>query len=167
MKMRMFILGLVIFPVMSYAQNQAKCRDTVEISKDLYDKFKSTKDDLDNIDQELVKDKGILEDIQKRYLGCEELSNVVAMRKEAEEAMKVAETKRKPAAESFEKADREVRNIIHDAQGKPVACVFLDRWSGKWGQIVTILFTIEGGQVTTKPIYSLLPDPRSASVSLH
>jgi hypothetical protein len=167
MKTKSIILGLMLLPAIMHAQNQAKCRDTIEISKDLYDKFKNSKEGLDNIDQEIIKDRGILEDIQKRYLGCEELSNVVAMRKEAEEALKAAETNRKPSAEAFDKVDRDVRDIIRDARGKPVACAFLDRWSGKWGQIVTVLLTIENGQVTMKPFYSLLPDPRGGSVSIH
>lgn len=163
MKTKLIILGLTLLPVIMYAQNQVKCRDTTEISKELYDKFTSSRDGLANIDQEISKDQGILKDIQKRYLGCEELANVVAMRKEAEEALNGAETNRKPLAETFDKVDHDVRDIIRDARGKPVACVFLDRWSGRWGQIVTVLFTMDKGQVTTKPFYSPLPDPNATN----
>ena len=167
MKTQLIILVFVVLPGLIHAQNKAKCRDTVEIPKALYDAFKNAKESLENINLEIIKDRGMLEDIQKRYLGCEEFQNVIAMRKEAEEALKAAEAKQKPSSDAFEQVDKQVRKIISDAQKKPVACEFLDRWSGPWGQIVTVLFTIDNDQVLTKAFYSPLSDPRSPSFSFH
>jgi hypothetical protein len=159
MKTKLLILGLIFLPVSMYAQSQEKCQDVDALPKALYDHFQSAKGNLDQADREITKEHGVLEDIQKKYLGCEQQPDVAAMRKQAEELLRTADTNQNSLAEAFAKADREVRDFIRDAHGRHVAYRYLEPWYGNWGRIVTMNFAIVGDKVTVTPTYYDLPEP--------
>jgi hypothetical protein len=161
MKNKLIILGLMFLPLFIHAQtlDLEKCSDVVVLPKALYDDFQNAKGGLDNADREITRERGVLDDIQKRYLGCEDRSDVAAMRKQPEEALQRAETNRKNLAEAFVKSDQEVRGFIRDHHGRSVAYAYLDPYYGNWGRIVTMNFAIVDDKVVVTPTYYELPDP--------
>ena len=165
MKTKLIILGLMISPFLLHAQPLKKCSDVVVVPKALYDSFQDLKGKLDPASREIEKERGALEDIQKRYLGCEDRSDVILMRKQAEKALHSAETNRKTVAEAFAKVDQEVRELLRTAHGKAVEFGYLDSYSGNWGRIVTMTFTIIDDKVTTIPSFYELPDPKATDKS--
>jgi Skp family chaperone for outer membrane proteins len=159
MKSKLLILGLIFLPLAMYAQTPEKCQDVDALPKVLYDNFQGAKGSLDHADREIAKEHGVLKDIQKKYLGCEQQPDVTAMRKQAEELLHSSDTNRKSLVDAFAKADREVRNFIRDAHGRHVAYRYLEPWYGNWGRIVTMNFAIVDDKVTVTPTYYELPDP--------
>jgi len=165
MKNKLIILGLMILPLFMQAQtldiHSDNCSNVVVLPKGLYENFTSAKGALDNADREIKKERGVLDDIQKTYLECEDRSDVAAMRKQPEEALQRAETSRRSLAEAYDKVDREVRDFVHDQRGRAVAYAYLEAYYGQWGRIVTLHFDIVEDKLVVKPTYYELPDPAS------
>lgn len=157
MKNKLIILGLLSLPLFMHAQTPEKCSDFVVIPKSVYDSFQTQRANLTAAEREITKERTILEDLQKRFLECERAPDVAAMVQQAEEAIKAADANRKTAADAFDKVDKEVREIIRAAGGRPVGYRYLDSWSGEFGQVVTIKFDIMEGKVKTTPFYYPLP----------
>jgi hypothetical protein len=141
-----------------HAQNQEKCADLIVVPKALYDSFQNEKANLDVADREITRERSVVDDLLKKYLGCETQPDVAAMVKQSEEAQKMAEANRKASAEPFARVDGEVREIIRTAHGRPVGYRYLEPGYGELGRVVTMNFTIVDGKVTTTPTYYQLPD---------
>jgi hypothetical protein len=165
MNIKYALLGLLIFPLLTQAQSldihSDACSNFVVLPKALYENFVNAKGALDNADREIKKERGVLDDIQKTYLGCEDRSDVASMRKQPEEALQRADTSRKSLSEAYDKVEREVRDFIHDAHGRVVAYAYLEAYYGNWGRIVTLHFDIVEDKLVVKPTYYELPDPGS------
>jgi hypothetical protein len=158
MKNKLIIFGLLFLPMFMHAQNQEKCADLVVIPQTLYDSFQTQKANLNEADREIKMEHAILDDLLKRFLGCETQPDVAAMIKRAEEALNAAEANRKISAGAFDRVDGEVREIIRTAHGRPVGYRYLEPGYGELGRVVTMNFNILDGKVTTMPTYYQLPD---------
>lgn len=158
MKSNLVILCLFLFPISMHAQIKEKCGDLIVVPKALYDSFQNERANLDAADREITRERGVLDDLQKKYMECETQPDVAAMIKEAEEALKTAEANRKVYADAFAGVDAEVREIIRSARGKPVGYRYLEGGYGALGRVVTMNFVIVDDKVTTIPTYYPLPD---------
>jgi hypothetical protein len=159
MKRKLVILGLILLPLLMHAQNINKCPDVDVLPKSLYDRFQQAQANLDGAEREIRRERGILEDLQKTYLGCEKQADVETMLKQAEGSLQIAEANRKSAAEAFAPIDAEVRHFIVDAHGRTVACRYCEPGYGEWGRVVMITFVVLEDKVKTIPTFYPLPEP--------
>ena len=158
MSRNLAILGLFFLPTLMQAQPREKCADVTVVPKALYDSFQNLKASLNAAERLITKERSVLDDLMKRYLGCETQPDVATMLQQAEEALKTAEASRKKSGEDLNRVDGEVREIIRTARGKPVVYRYYDPYNGNFGTVVTMNFAIVDGKVTTTPSYYQLPD---------
>jgi|SRR5579872_366651 len=156
-KARLAFLALLLLPVLVHAQSLDKCPDVVVIRQSLYDSFQNLKGNLNGAEQEILRQRAVLDDLRKRYFGCEQQSDIAAMLGQAEAALKQAENNRKTLDTTFQKVDAEVREIIRAAHGTTVAYRYYDRGYGDLGAVVTMTFSLVDGKVTIIPSYYQLP----------
>src|SRR5580704_8855136 len=94
MKIRAIVFGLLFLPLFIHAQTRENCSGIVALPKQLYDSFQNMKANLDGAEREIIKQRAILDDLQRTYLGCITQPDVAAMVKDAEGTLKTAETNR-------------------------------------------------------------------------
>lgn len=156
MKIRSIVFGLLFIPLFIHAQTRENCSGIVALPKQLYDSFQNMKANLDGAEREIIKQRAILDDLQKTYLGCITQPDVAAMIKDAEGTLKTAETNRKTSEDAFDRVDKEVKDFIRSAHG-PVAFRYLEPYFGDFGRVVTMHFDITEGKVTITPSFYQLP----------
>ena len=81
-------------------------------------------------------------------MGCENQPGVRDVFKQADELVKAVEINRKNYAEPFSKIEGEIRQIILDAHGRTVECLYLDpnSWA-QLGTVVIITYYLDGDTV--------------------
>jgi hypothetical protein len=156
MKIKSLVFGLLFLPIFIHAQTRENCSGILALPKPLYDSFQNLKANLDGAERGITKQRAILDDLQRTYLGCETQPDVAAMIKQAEESLKTAEANRKTSYEGIDRVDKEVRDFIRAAHG-PVAFRYLDPYYGDFGRIVTLHFDIVEDKVTVTPSFYQLP----------
>ena len=156
MKIKSIVFGILLLPIFMHAQNPENCSGIVALPKPLYDSFQTLKANLDGANREINKQRAILDDLQRTYLGCVTQPDIAAMIKDAEQALKTAEANRKTSEEAFDRVDKEVKDFIRAAHG-PVAFRYLEPYYGDFGRVVTMHFDIVEDKVSVTPSFYQLP----------
>jgi hypothetical protein len=146
---KIYLLGLLLLPAFVYAQGLDRCATFVPLPKELNDNFLSQETILKNAESEVKKDQEFSKAIHKMYQGCENQSPYNGLLKQVDDALQAAETNKKNAADAFAKTDGQVRQIIADANGVQVACLYIDPNSGELGTVVTVRYYLQDGKVRT------------------
>jgi hypothetical protein len=156
MKIKSIVFGILLLPIFMHAQNPENCSGIVALPKPLYDSFQTLKANLDGADREITKQRAILDDLQRTYLGCVTQPDIAAMINDAGQAMKTAEANRKTSEDAFDRVDKEVKDFIRAAH-RPVAFRYLEPYYGDFGRVVTMHFDIVEDKVSVTPSFYQLP----------
>jgi uncharacterized membrane protein len=109
MKLRTFIVGLLILSTFLSGRAQDKCPTVVVVRKSLYDSFQNARAGVESLERELIRDRQVLEDLRQKYRDCERQADIAAMLKQAEDAVQAVDAQLKTATEVYRKVELEVR----------------------------------------------------------
>jgi len=158
MKIRFFIVGLIMVLSFVYAQAQIKCPAVIVVRKTLYDSFQSARGSRESLQRDVERYRTVRDDLRQQYQDCEHQTDVAAFLLQADDAVKVAEASFKVATEGYEKLEYEVRKIIDDAHDIAVVYRYYDPGYGNFGRVWTMTFTSREGKIVIVPSYYQLPD---------
>jgi hypothetical protein len=157
MKLRPFVLLMLLLPMFGQAQGQERRSDVVVLPQALNDQYKSLKGFLDGSDGQVRKLQQTREEVKKRYPSSHDAPDLELILNELDTQEQVLEGKRKDWKLEMDKAEGKIREVILGAHSKSVEWrAYNPNPVDKLGTVITTTYSLKGDHIVTADVYDQL-----------